>query len=109
MSSNRAGVVGPVEQRLALPRPAGQVTAPAVLLDLRNVPADRPPALNLPRVVRAAPTQEVPAEPLEPAARVVVMGPALRAPDCERLGRIHPKVVQLRIMVLGAEPGLREP
>src|SRR5215207_10765808 len=98
MSSNRPGVVGPVEQRLALPRPAGQVTAPAVLLDLRDMPADRPPALNLSRVVRAAPAQEVPAVPLEPAARVFVVDPALRSPDCERLGRIHPKVVQLRIM-----------
>src|SRR5688572_33449973 len=70
-------IVGPVEQGLPLFAAAGEVAAAAVLLDLRDVPADGPPALDLAIVVGPAPPQVIAAIPLKPAARIVGMDPAL--------------------------------
>ena len=74
-------IVRPVQQRLALPRAAGQVARFAVALDLPDVPADRLPALDLPLVfLRHAAAHVVTAIPLEPAARVIRVDPSLLPP-----------------------------
>ena len=75
------GVVGPVQHGLALLPPALQVAGLAVLPDRRNVPRDRSPSPNLPDVVGATPAHVVAAVPLEPAAWVLFVDPALAAPD----------------------------
>src|ERR1700679_3118040 len=70
-ASNLAAVVRPMQQRLALARPAGMVAGVAIAFDLAGVGADRLPALDLPRVVGDAAAKVIAAIPLEPAARVV--------------------------------------
>ena len=73
-------VVGPVQQRLALAAAAEQVARLAVLLHLADVAADRLPALDLAAVLRRhAAAHVIAAVPLEPAARVVLVDPALLA------------------------------
>ena len=46
-----AAVIGPVQQRLALPRPAGDIAGLAIALNLADVPADGFPAFDLPRIL----------------------------------------------------------
>ena len=50
-SSNLPAVVGPVQQRLALPRPAGDVARLAMALKLAHVAAHGLPALDLPGIL----------------------------------------------------------
>ncbi len=103
-----------MQQRLALARAAGEVAALAGPLDLSNVPADRLPALDLPGIlVRHAAAHVVAAVPLEPAARIVGVDPALLAPDRERLARIDTEEVEravasLRRELCACKPALRE-
>ena len=79
--SDLAAVIGPMQQRLALP---GRQKRPplAIALDLPDVPAHRLPALDLPPVLlRHAAPEIIAAIPLEPAARIIGMKPAFVAPD----------------------------
>src|SRR6185369_3118439 len=78
-------VIRPVQQGLALAWPAGQVAGAAVGLDLGEVAADGVPAFDLAVVVEAAAAEVVAAVPLEPAARVLGVDPALLPPDRQRL------------------------
>lgn len=100
-----------MQKRLALAGPTLQIPFPTILLDLRRVPGDRFPSLDLPLVLlRQPPAQVVPAIPLEPAARVVVfIYPALFLPDVERLAGVRMEKVQRVIVALGRKLGARKP
>ena len=98
-----------MQQRLALPRPAGDVARLAIALDLPHVAADRFPALDLPRVlVGNAAAHIAAAVPLEPAARVVAKDPALLAPHRQRLAGIDAEIVQRTVVMLFRELGAHE-
>jgi hypothetical protein len=72
LSSNLATVIGPVQQSLALTRPARWVAGLAMPSNLRDVPSDRLPTLDLARIFgRHAATHVVATIPLEPAAWIV--------------------------------------
>ena len=98
-----------MQQRLALLAAALQVAAAAVLFYLGDVATNRPPAFDLPLVVRAAAAHVVAAVPLEPAARVFFVEPTLFAPHGERLRGVDAEVVQLGVVPLVAQLGAREP
>jgi hypothetical protein len=91
-----------VQQGLTLFAPAGQIAARAIRSDLRDVPADRQPPLDLAFVVVAAAAQVIAAIPLEPSARIVAVDPALRLPNPKRLRCIDAEKVELWIMSLVA-------
>src|SRR5688572_2585953 len=102
-----------MQQRLALARPAEQVALLAMCLDLADMPADLPPAPDLAGIVLHAAAEMVAAIPLEPAARVVRVDPALGAPHSEGLAgadaeEIERRVPPLRRQLRPAEPRLRE-
>jgi len=79
---------------LTLTRPAHQVARLAVLLDLRDVPPDRFPALDLAGVLlRHSAAHVVAAVPPEPAARIVGMNPAFITPDGDKLASVNTEVV----------------
>src|SRR5262245_58891888 len=93
--SELAAVVGPLQQRLPLPRAAGQVARLTVPLDLPDVPAPCLPSSDLPPVfIEQAAAHVVAAIPLEPAARVVGVDPALVAPHRQRLARVDAEEVE---------------
>src|SRR5579864_6628352 len=98
-----------MEQRLALPGPALEVATPAVAAHLRYMPANGPPALDLPFIIGTAAAQEIAAIPLKPAARVFLEYPTLLAPDGERLRCVDAEEIQFRIMPIMAKFGLGEP
>src|SRR6476620_7058849 len=80
--SDLAAVISPVQERLPLPRAAGQVTRLAVPLDLPDMPAYGFPSLDLPPVFgRHAAAHIVAAIPMEPAARIIGVKPSLATPD----------------------------
>src|SRR5262245_54087831 len=102
--SNLAAVIGPVQQCLALPLAAGELARLAIALDLPQVPADQLPAPDLARIlVRQAAPQIVATVPLEPAARIVLVDPALAAPHGQGLAGIDPEEVERGIAALGRE------
>src|SRR5262245_25297550 len=79
-------------------------------LDLPHVAADRLPALDLTAVfVADTAAHVVAAIPLEPAARIVGMDPALLAPDRERLARIDAEEIERTVVPLGRELRACEP
>src|ERR1041384_5462196 len=92
--SNLPAVIRPVQQRLPLALAAGKITLVAVHPDLPDVAAERLPALDLPRVVLVAAAHIVAAVPLKPAARIVLVQPALALPFGERLACIDLEVVE---------------
>src|SRR6185312_15678423 len=92
------------------PWPAEGVAGFAVPLDLRDVPAERTPALDLALIfVTQPPAKIVAAVPLEPAARILAMDPALAPPLRQRLAGVDVEVVELGIAALRRQLGLREP
>src|SRR6188508_2245610 len=108
--SNRPAVIGPVKQRLALARAAEHVTGLAVFPDLPDVAADRFPASNLARIfLRRAAAHVIAAIPLKPAARIVLVDPALATPFGERLARIDAETVQRLVTPFRCEFRAREP
>src|SRR6476646_4286619 len=89
--SNFPAVVGPMQQRLALALAAGEIARFAMPLDLADMPAHGFPTLDLARVLFGqSADQIIAAIPLEPAARIVRMDPALSAPLRQRLAGIDP-------------------
>src|SRR5262245_44506895 len=92
--SDLPAVIGPVQQRLPLPRPAERVADIAVGFHLLDVTSEGFPPIDLPRVVFHAATGIVPAVPLEPAARVVRVDPSLPLPFRKRLAGVDAEIVQ---------------
>src|SRR4051812_36942268 len=108
--SDLAAVIGPVQQRLPLPRAAGQVARLTVPLDLPDMPAYGLPSLDLPPVFgRHAAAHIVAAIPLEPAARIVGVQPSLAPPDRQRLAGVDAEEVERAVASARREPGAREP
>src|SRR5579859_2757382 len=103
-------VVGPMEQRLALTRPASVVSRVAVALYLPDVPAYRLPAPDLsPVLIRDSPAHVIAAVPLEPASGIVRMQPSLLAPDRERLTGMDAVVIERAVAPARRELGALEP
>jgi hypothetical protein len=98
-----------MEQSLPLPWAARPVAGPAILSNLRDMSADSAPSSDLPLVILAAPASIVPAIPLEPAARVFMINPALLAPNRERLRRIHAEEIKRRFVSLPTKIRFLEP
>src|SRR5215813_4820436 len=99
-----------MQQRLALALAAQQVARLAVALNLPHVAADRLPATDLAAVlVRHAAAHVVAAVPLEPAARIVVVDPALAPPLRQRLARVDAEEVECAVALTGRELRADEP
>src|SRR5687768_16408781 len=104
-----ARVIGPVQRRLPLLRATRQISSFAILLNRRNVPADRPPPSDLPRVVGRPAAHVIPAVPLEPSARILRTDPAVAAPYGQRLRGVHAEAVEACIASLRRQLRVREP
>src|SRR5262245_15343080 len=74
-----------------------------MLLQLRDVSADGSPAADLPLIVADPPAAVIPAVPLEPTPRILVIDPAVGLPDGQRLRGVDAEAVQLRVVPLGAQ------
>src|SRR3954452_24858829 len=99
-----------MQQCLALAGAAEQIARLAILLHLPDMPADRLPALDLTAVfLRHAAAQGVAAVPLEPAARIVAVQPALLLPDRQRLACVDTEVIERAVPVPLCELGAFEP
>ena len=96
-----------MKERLALSRSAREIAGTAIGGNLREMSPHRFPAANLSRIIRMPPPTIVSTIPLEPSPRVIRMDPPLRPPHRERLARVHPEEVALRVALLGSE--LRPP
>src|SRR3546814_11347083 len=80
-----AAVIGPLQQRLPLLRPAKGISRFVMLAYLRGVTPKRPPPRDLAAILaRHPPPRIIAAIPLKPAARIVGMDPALLDPDAQR-------------------------
>src|SRR5262249_35458642 len=103
-------VVRPVQQRLALALAAQEIARLAVALDLAHVATDRLPAPDLAAVlVRHAAPHVVAAVPLEPAARIIAMDPALAAPLRQRLARVDAEEIERAVALARRELRADEP
>ena len=98
-----------MEQSLALSWPAIKRLRRTVLLNLRNMPAHRPPPAYLPFIVRATTAVIITAVPLKPTSRILVIDPPLLAPYGKWLRRIDSKKIQFRIVAFRAKLRLFEP
>jgi hypothetical protein len=92
-----------VQHGLPLAGPTEDVAALARTLDLAHVAAHGAPAPDLPRIVVHAAAEIVAAVPLEPAARIIRVDPALRPPYGQRLARVDAEEVERRVAPLGAD------
>ncbi len=98
-----AAVISPVQQGLALPRPAVQIALRTVLAYRGGVPRDRAPTFDLTGVVAAAASHVISTVPLKPPARILRVNPAFAAPETKRLRRVDPEIIQRGIVPLRAE------
>jgi hypothetical protein len=102
-------VIGPVQELLALARPAHRIARLAMSSDLRHVALDSLPASDLAGVlVGQPPAHVVAAIPLEPAARIVRMHPALPSPLRQGLAGVHAEIVQGAVAAGGRELGANQ-
>ena len=102
--SDLPAVIGPVQQRLALARAAEEVAGLAVPLDLAGHGGGSPSSGRSGARPRRHPAAHVVAAiPLEPAARIVRVDPALGAPTDERLAGIDAEEVERRVAPLRRE------
>ena len=106
---NTPAVVCPMEYCLPLLPPAAKVARPAVVNDLGNMSPYRPPSSDLAFVVRTPSPHVVPAVPLKPSPRVLVINPPPLPPLGERQRGIYTEQVQSGIMPLTTHPGFSEP
>src|ERR1700761_2792586 len=107
---NLPAVVSPMQQRLTLPLAAGDVAGLAVLLNLPHMTANRLPAPDLPGVlVRDAAAHVIAAIPLKPAARIVLVDPALLAPHRQRLAGIDAEIIQRAVALSAGKLGAGKP
>src|SRR5262245_35156788 len=73
------------------------------------MPRDGTPPPNLPCVVARSSAHVIAAVPLKPSAWILPVNPPLPAPFGERLRGVHTKVVEARIVTLGAQPRMGKP
>src|ERR1700742_5062598 len=78
-------------------------------LDLPDVATERLPASDLSRIVLMTAAHGVAAVPLKPAARIVLVQPALPPPFGERLARIDLEIVEPVIALSRREFRARKP
>ncbi len=102
-------VIRPMKECLALSRSTRKIAGTAIGGNLREMSPHRFPAANLSRIIRMPPPTIVSTIPLEPSPRVIRMDPPLRPPHRERLARVHPEEVALRVALLGSELRLPKP
>ena len=96
--SNLTTVIGPVQQRLPLPRPAHRIARRAMSFNLRDVPPNGLPTFDLPGIFfRHAAAHIVPAIPLEPAAWIVRVNPSFSSPGRKRLTRVDAEIIEAAI------------
>jgi hypothetical protein len=74
-----------MEQRLPLLSAAVEITGTAVLFDLGYMSTHRTPSLDLPFIIGASSPHEVPAVPLKPASRILLVDPPPPSPLRQRL------------------------
>ena len=99
-----------MQQCLALAGAAEQIARLAILLYLPDMSADGLPALDLAAIfLRHAAAEGVAAVPLKPAARIVLVQPALLLPDRQRLARVDTEVVERAVTASLCELGAFEP
>ncbi len=98
-----------MQQCLALLAAAGYVAGFAMFAKLRDVSANGAPACDLAFIIFASSSHVISAIPLEPAARVFAIDPTFLLPIGKRLGCIHAKVIQFRIVKLMTELCVGEP
>src|SRR5689334_3875225 len=92
---DRAAVVSPLQQGLALAGAAEDIAGFAIPPDLPGMAPERFPALDLAVVlVGKPPAAIIAAIPLEPAARVVGMDPALGFPDRQRRAGPNAEIIE---------------
>src|SRR6516225_8881455 len=98
-----------MQHSLALLTPTCQVTAKAILPQLRDVPTNRAPTANLTRVIFTPPSHKVTAIPLEPTTRIFCENPSLLFPHREPLGRINAEAIQRWVVPSWTKFGAVEP
>lgn len=98
-----------MQQCLSLLAPTVEITRPAILFNLRDMPPNGSPPADLALVIRAASPQAVAAVPLEPTSRVLRVNPIFRTPNGKRLRRIDTIEIQFGIMAFWAEFGIFKP
>src|SRR5262249_54152501 len=98
-----------MQHSLALLTPTCQVTAKAILPQLRDVLTNRARATNLTRVIFTPPAHKVAAIPLEPTTRIFCVNPSLLLPYREWLGRIDAKAIQRGVVASRGKLGAVEP
>ena len=98
-----------MQKGLALPAATTQVARLAVLAQLRHVPLDRDPALDLPLVVLDSAAHVISAVPLEPPSRIFGVDPAFGDPIREWLRGRNTKEIEARVRAIGAELRVLEP
>ena len=108
--SNLSTVIGPMQQGLPLAGTAEGIAGLAIHANLRGMPAERLPALDLPLILfRHSAAQVISAIPLEPAARIVLVHPSFIVPLRERLAGIDAKIVERTIPAGWRKFGMLEP
>ena len=99
-----------MQERLALPTSAVQIARLTVPLNLPYVPAHGLPSFDLATIFfRHPPTPVIAAIPLEPAARIVRMNPALGAPFRQGLACIDAEEIERAVATACCELRPREP
>src|SRR3954462_6067089 len=97
-----AAIIRPMQQRLPLAFSAPDVAGLTVHLNLANMAPHGFPAFDLPCILAGEPAAHVVAAiPLEPAAWIVRMYPALLAPNRKRLAGVDAEVVQASVRPVG--------
>src|SRR6266436_2451254 len=107
--SDLSRIVGPVQQRLALPAAAIEIARFTVLPQLRHVATNGAPTRNLTQIIFAAAPAIITAVPLEPAARIIWVNPTFTSPLRERLRCIHAEEIQKYTWPIWRKLGPREP
>lgn len=99
-----------MQQGLSLAGAAKEIPRLTVLQDRGDMPPKRLPAPDLPPILfRQSATHVVPAVPLEPAPRVVLIDPAVLTPYGQGPAGIDPEIVEAPVSTFRRELGVFEP
>jgi len=103
------GIIGPLQQGLALPGPAMGTFPNTVFFQLPQVAPKGPPTLDLTLIIGTAPSQIVAAVPLEPPPGIFGIDPTLLPPIGKGLGGAYSEIIQCGVMSPGRKPGMGKP